>query len=146
MRYPRPHLIYIRHCLAHEGGKTKIQVFERRVEINARLNKMPPQCYTSGSSSRIRTQALLMICVVPLGFVECAAARVSYANVRFPPSSVFIHIVMSSRSLLSIVLSHLRSRIGVPRCDVITRILLQCVGLRLRALCIELLAKFAFAL
>jgi hypothetical protein len=56
------------------------------------------------------------------------------------------NIVMSFHRLGSIVLSRLRPRIGIPCGDVITRILLQRVGLRLRALRIELLAKFAFAL
>jgi hypothetical protein len=55
-------------------------------------------------------------------------------------------IIMSFHRLKSIILSHLRPRIGNSRGDVIARILLQRVGLRLRALRIELLAKFAFAL
>jgi hypothetical protein len=53
---------------------------------------------------------------------------------------------MSFHRPKSIILSRLRPRIGIPRGDVIARILLQRVGLRLRALRIELLAKFAFAL
>ena len=53
---------------------------------------------------------------------------------------------MSFHSLPSIVLSRLRTSIGIPRCDVIARILLERIGLCLRALRIELLAKLAFAL
>jgi hypothetical protein len=56
------------------------------------------------------------------------------------------HIVMSFHRLKSIVLSHLRPRISIPRGDVIARVLLQRIGLRLRALRIELLAKLAFPL
>ena len=56
------------------------------------------------------------------------------------------HIVISFQNLQSIVLSHLRPRIGIPRGNIIARILLQRVGLCMRALRIELLAKLAFAL
>jgi hypothetical protein len=56
------------------------------------------------------------------------------------------HIVMSFHRLRSIVLPHLRPRISIPRGDIIARILLQRIGLRLRALRIELLAKLAFPL
>jgi hypothetical protein len=56
------------------------------------------------------------------------------------------HIVMSFHRSRSIVLSHLRPRIGIPRGDIIARVLLQRIGLRLRALRIELLAKLAFPL
>ena len=56
------------------------------------------------------------------------------------------HIVISFHIPQLIVLSRLRPRISIPRGDVIARILLQRVGLCLRALRIELLAKLAFAL
>ena len=64
----------------------------------------------------------------------------------FLPLSFLNHFIVSFHSLLSIVLSHLRPSISIPRCNVITRILLQRIGLRLRALRIELFAKLAFAL
>lgn len=72
------------------------------------------------------------------------SSRVSRAIVYFLPSILNLnHIVVSLHSLKSIVLSRLRPRIGIPRRNVIARILLQRVGLRLRALRIELLGKLA---
>ena len=77
---------------------------------------------------------------------QLRSVRVSYANIKFL-SVVFL---VSYRRFVphshSIVLSCLCPRISVPRGNIIARILLQRIGLRLRALRIELLAKLAFAL
>ena len=58
-------------------------------------------------------------------------------------SSILNHIVISFHIVASIPLPRLSTQISVPRRDIIARILLQSVGLCLRALSIELLAKLA---
>ena len=102
--------------------------------------------HTSNPPLFTRAQALLVSCTVSFRSVKRAASGYHTQISRLLPSSFLNHIVVSFHSLPLIVLSRLRSSICIPRCDVITRILLQCVGLCLRALRIELLAKLAFAL
>jgi len=78
--------------------------------------------------------------------VKCAASGYHTQIYSFHPSSFLNHIIVSFHIPRSIPLSRLRPRINIPRGDVITRVLLQSIGLCLRALRIELLAKLAFAL
>ena len=107
------------------------------------------RCHFSAHSSHppfSPTQALPLLRTVSFGSVERAASGYYTQLFRLLPLSFLNHIVVSFHGLPSIVLSRLRPSIGIPRCDVITRILLECVGLCLRALRIELLAKLAFAL
>lgn len=110
--------------------------------FNAYTSTPPCKC-------TLNAQALLVLRTVSFGSVKCAASGYHTQIYSFLQSSFVLESYrrfIPQHSLQSIPLSCLRPRISVPRGHIIARVLLQRVGLCLRALRIELLAKLAFAL